>query len=104
MTGREAARKVYARFHSEDANREIRVNVQTPKHAAALGVAKAIEYEVPEGWPSDKSGVYRHEFGDTGWVDTGAKPLIVDLGDGNLLLTPAPEEPPLTITERGIVG
>ena len=104
MTGRDAARQIYARFHAAEANREIRVNVPTPKAAAALGVAKAIEYEVPADWPSEKAGVYRHEFGDTGWRDTGAKPLLVDLGDGNLLLTPAPGEERMTIEDRGIVG
>jgi hypothetical protein len=97
--GREAARRIYREFHGRELGRELQVNLPAPPaQAAAIGVVKSIDYEVP--WQSDKAGVtWRHRFGDTGHGDTHAEPLLIDGGEGLLYVKSAPGEPPFTVDD-----
>lgn len=100
--GARNAARAYRQFHQANPDRGIRVSLPNPPaEAAAIGVVRAIEYEVPADWPSTKEhGVsYRHKFGDTGHGDTGAKPLLIDGGEGLLYVKSRPGEKPFVVKD-----
>jgi hypothetical protein len=100
--GAAAARARYQTFHGAAPDRTVDVPHSGPV-GDELGRVEAIEYSIDS--PSTKSGTYRHEFGDTGFGNTGARPLLVETGEAGVLhiLTP-PDEAPFSVEDRGIVG
>jgi hypothetical protein len=113
--GRAAARRIagaaaaeYTEFQGAEPDRTFELELPIEgRRLVELGEAEQLVYHEPAGLPSHKGDYnYRHQFGDLGPGDTGARPLVLapEGLPGVLLIVTKPGDRKFTIESRGIVG